>query len=300
MRILRQLVGKRTCLACLFGGGPASLLRGLLLLKTLTRSVRQGAALKPVTVHVHVAQARADSGVLCDRGYMTATEWRTEGGGFKDRSGGGFKRLPFHCCAIAFTPFEDPVPPRRPWRPALAPCASRADDRALAALANVRLPSALCWRRQACTLDGTTYDITNIVPYIQKFHRHPATGEPLELKDVVKLTFHRNADGEYHCPVLAKVFTEATHIVALRPTGNVFCYEARGPTSPLHLSRLAKVAAACCKALCPITGKHSLLAPNSVIVDSLPLPHAPHGSCTAQVQAYPAFMPVPGVVVVRL
>ena len=40
---------------------------------------------------------------------MTATEWRTEGGGFKDRSGGGFKRLPFHCCAIAFTPFEDPV-----------------------------------------------------------------------------------------------------------------------------------------------------------------------------------------------
>jgi len=65
-----------------------------------------------VTVHVHVAQAEADSGVLCDRGYMTATEWRTEGGGFKDRSGGGFKRLPFHCCAIAFTPFEDPVPPR--------------------------------------------------------------------------------------------------------------------------------------------------------------------------------------------
>ena len=40
---------------------------------------------------------------------MTATEWRTEGGGFKDRSTGGFKRLPFYCCAIAFTPFEDPV-----------------------------------------------------------------------------------------------------------------------------------------------------------------------------------------------
>ena len=85
-----------------------------------------------------------------------------------------------------------------------------------------------CWL-QACTLDGTTYDITNIVPYIQKFHRHPATGEPLELKDVVKLSFHKNADGEYHCPVLHKVFTEATHIVALRPTGNVFCYEVRNP-----------------------------------------------------------------------
>lgn len=48
------------------------------------------------------------------RGYMTATEWRTEGGGFKHRSMGGFKRLPFYCCAIAFTPFEDPV--RHSWK----------------------------------------------------------------------------------------------------------------------------------------------------------------------------------------
>lgn len=31
--------------------------------------------------------------------------------------------------------------------------------------------------------------------------------------------------GEYHCPVLNKVFTEFTHIVAVRTTGNVFCYE---------------------------------------------------------------------------
>ncbi len=41
--------------------------------------------------------------------YLTATEWRTEGGGFKDKSHLPFKRLPFHCCAITFTPFEDPV-----------------------------------------------------------------------------------------------------------------------------------------------------------------------------------------------
>lgn len=31
--------------------------------------------------------------------------------------------------------------------------------------------------------------------------------------------------GEYHCPVLNKVFTEYTHIVAVKTTGNVFCYE---------------------------------------------------------------------------
>lgn len=31
--------------------------------------------------------------------------------------------------------------------------------------------------------------------------------------------------GEYHCPVMNKVFTEYTHIVAVKTTGNVFCYE---------------------------------------------------------------------------
>lgn len=60
---------------------------------------------------------------------------------------------------------------------------------------------------QACTADGTVYDITNIVPYVQKFKRHPVSGEPLQLKDVIKLNFYKNNDGEYHCPMLHKVGT---------------------------------------------------------------------------------------------
>ena len=43
------------------------------------------------------------------RRYITATEWQTEWGGFKDRSKLPFNKLPLHCCAISFTPFEDPV-----------------------------------------------------------------------------------------------------------------------------------------------------------------------------------------------
>ncbi|CAI5495766.1 unnamed protein product, partial [Closterium sp. Naga37s-1] len=89
-------------------------------------------------------------------------------------------------CRVSFTPFEDPV----------------------------------------CSPEGHVYDIVNIVPYIQKFKRNPVTGKPLALKDLIKLHFHKNADGEYHCPVLKKVFTEFTHIVAVKTTGNVFCYEA--------------------------------------------------------------------------
>lgn len=87
-----------------------------------------------------------------DRGYQTATEWREEGGGHRGRLHGAatvFKRLPFSCCAISFQPFEDPV----------------------------------------CTADGTVFDIVNVVPYIQKFKRHPVTGEPLELKDLVRVFF---------------------------------------------------------------------------------------------------------------
>lgn len=58
---------------------------------------------------------------------------------------------------------------------------------------------------QACTADGTVYDITNIVPYVQKFKRHPVSGEPLLLRDIIQLHFHKNADNEYHDPILHKV-----------------------------------------------------------------------------------------------
>ncbi|KAL2499590.1 Peptidyl-prolyl cis-trans isomerase CYP65 [Abeliophyllum distichum] len=122
-----------------------------------------------------------------DRMFITKTEWATEWGGAKSKeSGAPFKRLPFYCCALTFTPFEDPV----------------------------------------CTADGTVFDIMNIIPYIRKYGKHPATGAPLKQEDLIPLIFHKNPEGEYHCPVLNKVFTEFTHIVGVKTTGNVFCYEA--------------------------------------------------------------------------
>ena len=105
-----------------------------------------------------------------DRGYVTATEWKVDGGGWKDKTAGlPFRRLPFNCCAISFVPFDDPV----------------------------------------CAADGTVMDIMHAVPYVQKHGKHPVTGEPLALKDLTKLTFHKNADGEYECPVLNKTFTDS-------------------------------------------------------------------------------------------
>jgi peptidyl-prolyl cis-trans isomerase-like protein 2 len=49
--------------------------------------------------------------------------------------------------------------------------------------------------------------------------------QPLEAKNLIKLNFHKNAKGEYHCPVLYKAFTKHSHIVAVGTTGNVFSYE---------------------------------------------------------------------------
>ncbi|KAK7252769.1 hypothetical protein RIF29_36963 [Crotalaria pallida] len=122
-----------------------------------------------------------------DRMFITKTEWATEWGGAKSKENRTpFKRLPFYCCALTFTPFDFPV----------------------------------------CTSDGSVFDVMNITPYIIKYGKHPVTGVPLKQGDLIPLTFHKNSEGEYHCPVLNKVFTEFTHIVAVKTTGNVFCYEA--------------------------------------------------------------------------
>ena len=100
-----------------------------------------------------------------------------------------------------------------------------------------------------CTADGAIFDLLNIVPYLKKYRRHPVrahprgsdrarvratssslraqvTGGPLAASDLTKLTFHKNGEGKYHCPVLFKVFNSHSHIVAVKTTGNVYSYEA--------------------------------------------------------------------------
>merc|ERR1711907_523551 len=58
------------------------------------------------------------------------------------------------------------------------------------------------------------------------YHVHPITGAPLHLADLIKLTFYRNVRGNYQCPILQKIFNQHSHIVAIRISGNVYCYEA--------------------------------------------------------------------------
>ncbi|XP_030856393.1 RING-type E3 ubiquitin-protein ligase PPIL2 [Strongylocentrotus purpuratus] len=123
-----------------------------------------------------------------DKMYVTSKEWSAFYGGKKktDPQKSEFRRLPFDHCSLSLQPFEHPY----------------------------------------CTVDGIIFDLMSIVPFIKKYKANPITGQALDAKSLIKLNFHKNTDGKYHCPVTFKVFNENTHIVAVKTTGNVYCYEA--------------------------------------------------------------------------
>eukprot|EP00051_Salpingoeca_urceolata_P028006 m.484440 g.484440 ORF g.484440 m.484440 type:complete len:526 (+) comp23351_c0_seq1:235-1812(+) len=124
-----------------------------------------------------------------DKMYITHKEWSTLFGGKRVAQGQmpkEFRRLPFDCCAVTFQPFDHPV----------------CDDR------------------------GNVFDLVNIVPFVKRHGVNPVTGEKLDINDLTRLHFHKNAEGKYHCPVSFKVFNENTHISAVKKTGNVYATDA--------------------------------------------------------------------------
>ena len=129
-----------------------------------------------------------------DKMYLLQSEWQHEGmgggGGYRGKGGQRatlpFRRLPFSCCALSLQPFHDPM----------------------------------------MTPKGVVYDMLNIVPYMSKNKKCPVTGAPMTLKELTKLTFHKNDKDEYHCPIMFKVFTPHTRIIAIKTSGHVYCFEA--------------------------------------------------------------------------
>lgn len=121
-----------------------------------------------------------------DKMYITATEWREQYGGKRKKQETSFKRLPFHCCALSLQTFTHPY----------------------------------------CTKDGHVFDLSAIVPFIRKYGINPITGEKMDSKSLFKLNFHKNSEGKFHCPVLYRVFTDNSAIVAIKTSGNVYSLEA--------------------------------------------------------------------------
>ncbi|KAG0648874.1 Peptidyl-prolyl cis-trans isomerase 2 [Hyphodiscus hymeniophilus] len=144
-----------------------------------------------------------------DKLYITHSEWSSSDA-YSANAGsnvsakaptGSFKRLPFNFCAASLQPFSHPV----------------------------------------CTAEGTIFDVEVISSWLEKHGTNPVTGLTLKSKDLIKLNFARNGDtdahdggggagegkGEMVDPVTFKVFTDNTHIVAVRhgSEANVFAWE---------------------------------------------------------------------------
>ncbi|KAJ3957307.1 cyclophilin peptidyl-prolyl cis-trans isomerase Cyp8 [Colletotrichum tropicale] len=142
-----------------------------------------------------------------DKLYITHSEWSSSdaysasaGANVNARSRpGSFRRLPFNFCAASLQPFKNPV----------------------------------------CTQDGTIFDVEVISSWLDKHGTNPVNGDRLEAKDLIKLNFARNAEtdsrtpgfsdgrGDLIDPVTFKVFTDNTHIVAIRHGNyaNVFAWD---------------------------------------------------------------------------
>ncbi|KKA27369.1 hypothetical protein TD95_004926 [Thielaviopsis punctulata] len=129
-----------------------------------------------------------------DKLYITHSEWSSadafsaSGGAASRRSTApAFRQLPFNFCAASLQPFENAV----------------------------------------CTPVGTIFDVQVIGAWLEKHSTNPVDGEPLKAKDLIKLNFSRNDSGALVDPVTFKVFTDNTHIVAVRhgSYANVFAYD---------------------------------------------------------------------------
>ena len=119
-------------------------------------------------------------------------------------SGGGRRRpLPFACCALTLTPFQDPV----------------------------------------CTKEGILFDNAALTQFVLQHQKDPVTGSPMATRDIIQLHMAASGDDDggqggsskWQCPILNKVFDDHLKIVAIRdrslknPNENfayVYSYEA--------------------------------------------------------------------------
>ena len=97
-----------------------------------------------------------------DKLYIRAVEWEQEFGGYKKaQSLRQFKRLPYDSCCISLAPFENPM----------------------------------------VDAAGNCFELLNVVPWLKQYGTNPVTGKKMKATDLIKMTWYKNADKKYHCPV---------------------------------------------------------------------------------------------------
>ena len=69
------------------------------------------------------------------------------------------------------------------------------------------------------------FDAKNIKQWLETHTTNPVNSTPLKASDLITLNFSKNNDNEFADPVSSRVFTDSSHIVALKSTGNVFSWD---------------------------------------------------------------------------
>lgn len=79
-----------------------------------------------------------------------------------------------------------------------------------------------------CCLQGHVFDFDEIATWLELNQNNlcPISNHPIKLQDLVDLHWYRNKDGKYHCPITFNVFSNHSHIVAIKSSGNVYSWEA--------------------------------------------------------------------------
>ena len=94
--------------------------------------------------------------------------------------------MPFHMCALTYQPWETPV-----------------------CLAG----------------EGLIYDQRNLEAFLKKYGVSPSSGKPASSADMVPLHLSKNERGNFQDPISFREFTDHSHLVAIRPSGNVYLYD---------------------------------------------------------------------------
>lgn len=121
--------------------------------------------------------------------YQSASERSQE---FRRNKGGSIKPLPFECCALTLTPYENPV---------------------MRVIVSKQI--------------GIIFENSAIVPYLMKQKIDPVTGEAFESKELYTLHMDKDEEtGQWQCPVLNKPFQKHTKIAAViqRPENEAYVY----------------------------------------------------------------------------
>lgn len=132
-----------------------------------------------------------------DKLYITHIEWSGAAGQHSAARGIAsqklapvLRQLPFTHCALRLTPFEHPV--------------AKVD---------------------VIERTGVLFDVKNIVHYIKKHGTDPTSGDPMNVAELYPVHFQVNEAREYVDPVTYKAFTDSTHIIFIRTSGNVYAYD---------------------------------------------------------------------------